>query len=132
LCTSSMLVSYQPRDKDTKEAPTTDTAAENLGADEKQAPQTKPEDHDDSGAPHKDSGVVPAESHDMDEYDERATKLWSVYVEEAESHDKALIETWKDDMEGIIIFVRVVSHHSRSESCAYQAGLIRPVCTRQA
>ena len=43
--------------------------------------------------------------HDAEEYDERAAKLWSVYVEEAESHDKALVETWKDDMEGIIIFV---------------------------
>jgi hypothetical protein len=46
------------------------------------------------------------EAHDAEEYDERAAKFWSVYVEEAESHDKALVETWKDDMEGIIIFVR--------------------------
>jgi hypothetical protein len=46
------------------------------------------------------------ESHDAEEYDDRAAKFWSVYVEEAESHDKALVETWKDDMEGIIIFVR--------------------------
>ncbi|KAH8993049.1 hypothetical protein EDB86DRAFT_1403730 [Lactarius hatsudake] len=45
----------------------------------------------------------------MDEYDERATKFWSVYVQEAESHDKALIETWKDDMEGIIIFAGLYS-----------------------
>jgi hypothetical protein len=46
------------------------------------------------------------EAHDAEEYDERAAKFWSVYVGEAESHDKALVETWKDDMEGIIIFVR--------------------------
>jgi len=45
--------------------------------------------------------------HDTEEYDERAAKFWSVYVAEAESHDKALVETWKDDMEGIIIFVRL-------------------------
>ena len=58
--------------------------------------------------PPNNSHVAPAESHDRDtdEYDEGAAKLWSVYVQEAESHDKALIETWKDDMEGIIIFVR--------------------------
>jgi hypothetical protein len=58
--------------------------------------------------PLNNSRVVPAESHDRDtdEYDERAAKFWAVYVQEAESHDKALIETWKDDMEGIIIFVR--------------------------
>ncbi|KAI0296963.1 hypothetical protein B0F90DRAFT_1617219, partial [Multifurca ochricompacta] len=34
---------------------------------------------------------------------------WSVYVQEAESHDKALVETWKDDMEGIIIFAGLYS-----------------------
>lgn len=77
-----------------------------LDIDEKLASPASPEDaqpvNDNRG------GAVPAESHDrdMDEYDERATKFWSVYVQEAESHDKALIETWKDDMEGIIIFVR--------------------------
>jgi hypothetical protein len=47
------------------------------------------------------------ETHDAEEYDERAAKFWSVYVEEAENHDKALVETWKDDMEGILIFVRI-------------------------
>ncbi|KAI0049017.1 hypothetical protein FA95DRAFT_1557285 [Auriscalpium vulgare] len=50
-----------------------------------------------------------AHQEDPQEYDERATKLWSVYVEEAESHDRALIETWKDDMEGIIIFAGLYS-----------------------
>ncbi|KAI9435567.1 hypothetical protein H4582DRAFT_1785590, partial [Lactarius indigo] len=34
---------------------------------------------------------------------------WTVYVNEAESHDKALVETWKDDMEGIIIFAGLYS-----------------------
>ncbi|KAI0262795.1 hypothetical protein BC834DRAFT_971859 [Gloeopeniophorella convolvens] len=43
------------------------------------------------------------------EYDERAAKLWSVYVQEGENHDKAMIETWKDDMEGIIIFAGLFS-----------------------
>ncbi|ETW74680.1 hypothetical protein HETIRDRAFT_391344, partial [Heterobasidion irregulare TC 32-1] len=30
-------------------------------------------------------------------------------MKEAESHDKALIETWKDDMEGVIIFAGLYS-----------------------
>ncbi|KAH9953475.1 hypothetical protein BC827DRAFT_1104366, partial [Russula dissimulans] len=34
---------------------------------------------------------------------------WSVYVDEAESHDKAQVETWKDDMEGILIFAGLFS-----------------------
>ncbi|KAF8272631.1 hypothetical protein EI94DRAFT_1853840 [Lactarius quietus] len=61
--------------------------------------------------PLNNSRAVPAESHhcDTDKYDERAAKFWSVYVQEAESHDKALIETWKDDMEGIIIFAGLYS-----------------------
>jgi hypothetical protein len=29
-----------------------------------------------------------------------------VYVSEAEKYDKALVETWKSDMEGLLIFVR--------------------------
>jgi hypothetical protein len=55
--------------------------------------------------------IVPNDNHDThhdaEDYDERAAKFWSVYVEEAESYDKAQVETWKDDMEGIIIFVRL-------------------------
>ncbi len=90
----------------TKEKGTEEVSpAEKLDTDEKPALPASPEDVQ----PLNDSRVVPAESHDRDtdEYDERATKFWSVYVQEAESHDKALIETWKDDMEGIIIFVRL-------------------------
>ncbi|KAA1477635.1 hypothetical protein DENSPDRAFT_616924 [Dentipellis sp. KUC8613] len=48
-------------------------------------------------------------SQKAQDYDERAANLWSVYVQEAESHDRALIETWKDDMEGIIIFAGLYS-----------------------
>ncbi|KAI0313372.1 hypothetical protein OF83DRAFT_1045312, partial [Amylostereum chailletii] len=41
-------------------------------------------------------------------------QLWTAYVTEAESHDRALVETWKDDMESIIIFVRSFSPTSRA------------------
>ncbi|KAH9015815.1 hypothetical protein EDB84DRAFT_1234586, partial [Lactarius hengduanensis] len=34
---------------------------------------------------------------------------WSVYVDEAEHHDKALIGSWKDDMEGVIVFAGLYS-----------------------
>jgi hypothetical protein len=38
--------------------------------------------------------------------DEAATsKLWGVYVLEAEKYDKALVESWRSDMEGMLIFV---------------------------
>ena len=47
-----------------------------------------------------------AEPRKDDDFDERAADFWAVYVKEARSHDEASIGTWKDDMEGIIIFVR--------------------------
>ncbi|KAJ7271142.1 hypothetical protein C8J57DRAFT_1180209, partial [Mycena rebaudengoi] len=38
-----------------------------------------------------------------------ATKLWAVYVSEAEKYDKALVESWKSDMNGILIFAGLFS-----------------------
>ncbi|KAJ7443135.1 hypothetical protein FB451DRAFT_969891, partial [Mycena latifolia] len=32
-------------------------------------------------------------------------KLWAVYVSEAGKYDKSLVESWKSDMEGLLIFV---------------------------
>jgi hypothetical protein len=31
--------------------------------------------------------------------------MWAVYVAEAERYDKALVESWKSNMEGMLIFV---------------------------
>ncbi|KAJ7325415.1 hypothetical protein DFH08DRAFT_645765, partial [Mycena albidolilacea] len=36
-------------------------------------------------------------------------KLWSVYVGEAEKYDRALFESWKSDMEGMLIFAGLFS-----------------------
>ncbi|KAI0306108.1 hypothetical protein B0F90DRAFT_964004 [Multifurca ochricompacta] len=35
---------------------------------------------------------------------ESSSKLWSVYLAESERHDKALAESWKGDMDGLLIF----------------------------
>ncbi|KAJ7815832.1 hypothetical protein B0H13DRAFT_1663839, partial [Mycena leptocephala] len=32
-------------------------------------------------------------------------KLWMVYISGAEKYDKALVESWKSDMEGLLIFI---------------------------
>ncbi|KAJ7894829.1 hypothetical protein B0H13DRAFT_1512865, partial [Mycena leptocephala] len=32
-------------------------------------------------------------------------KLWAVYVSEADKYDKALVESWKSDMDGLLIFM---------------------------
>ncbi|KAJ7137411.1 hypothetical protein C8R43DRAFT_1238928 [Mycena crocata] len=38
-----------------------------------------------------------------------AAKFWAVYVSEAEKYDKGLVESWKSDMEGILIFAGLFS-----------------------
>jgi Family of unknown function (DUF6535) len=49
---------------------------------------------------------VPPDAPELGDFDDRAAEFWSVYVKEAQRHDEALIGTWKEDMEGVIIFVR--------------------------
>ncbi|KAJ6498205.1 hypothetical protein DFH09DRAFT_1204352 [Mycena vulgaris] len=47
---------------------------------------------------------------DSDAGDESAgAKLWMVYISEAEKYDKALVEGWKSDMEGLLIFAGLFS-----------------------
>jgi hypothetical protein len=36
-----------------------------------------------------------------------AAKLWAIYVAEAEKYDKGLVESWKSDMDGMLIFVSI-------------------------
>ncbi|KAJ6481528.1 hypothetical protein C8R47DRAFT_590668 [Mycena vitilis] len=36
--------------------------------------------------------------------EDSSAKLWSVYDSEAERYDSALVESWKADMEGMLIF----------------------------
>lgn len=40
-----------------------------------------------------------------------ARKFWSLYVLKAEKVDKELVESWKGDTDGILIFVRVLSSY---------------------
>ena len=35
-----------------------------------------------------------------------SSKLWSLYLTEADKYDKGLADTWKEDTNGILIFVR--------------------------
>ncbi|KAF7341282.1 hypothetical protein MVEN_01864300 [Mycena venus] len=38
-----------------------------------------------------------------------AAKLWAVYISEAEKYDKGLVESWKSDMQGMLIFAGLFS-----------------------
>ncbi|KAJ7752548.1 hypothetical protein B0H16DRAFT_1317352, partial [Mycena metata] len=41
--------------------------------------------------------------------DSAASKVWAVYVSEAEKYDRSLVESWKSDMEGMLIFAGLFS-----------------------
>ncbi|KAJ7889659.1 hypothetical protein B0H13DRAFT_2532109 [Mycena leptocephala] len=56
----------------------------------------------------KEQGNGPMEVSDPSE-EAAASKLWAVYVSEADKYDKALVESWKNDMEGMLIFTGLFS-----------------------
>ncbi|KAJ7046399.1 hypothetical protein C8F04DRAFT_1064159 [Mycena alexandri] len=41
--------------------------------------------------------------------DASASKVWAVYVSEAEKYDRSLVESWKSNMEGMLIFAGLFS-----------------------
>jgi len=45
------------------------------------------------------------------DFDGSANALWTLYRNEAKSYDEAHIQTLKDDMDGVLIFVRTYSTH---------------------
>ncbi|KAJ7166579.1 hypothetical protein C8R46DRAFT_263957 [Mycena filopes] len=49
------------------------------------------------------------DTHDSDSDEAAAAKLWAVYISEAEKYDGALVESWKSDMEGLLIFAALFS-----------------------
>ncbi|KAJ7616391.1 hypothetical protein FB45DRAFT_801230, partial [Roridomyces roridus] len=55
----------------------------------------------------KQSSIVLTSQDDPDEL--AGSKLWAVYISEAEKYDKALVERWKSDMEGLLIFAGLFS-----------------------
>lgn len=42
----------------------------------------------------------------ISDFNDGANALWSLYEDEAKSHDAARIETLKKDMDGVLLFVR--------------------------
>ena len=50
----------------------------------------------------------PEEKRMIGDFDGSANALWTLYGKEAKSHDEARIQTLKDDMDGVLIFVRSI------------------------
>ncbi|KAF7367828.1 hypothetical protein MSAN_00847200 [Mycena sanguinolenta] len=49
-------------------------------------------------------GISDAGPYTVADNEESCTTLWSTYVGEAEKYDTALVQSWKADMEGMLIF----------------------------
>ncbi|KAJ7672121.1 hypothetical protein B0H17DRAFT_1208782 [Mycena rosella] len=65
-----------------------------------------------------------ATAHQSDDLEASSAKIWSVYISEAEKYDKALVESWRGDMDGMLIFVRPVNTGSTLSALNLtQAGL---------
>lgn len=55
-------------------------------------------------------GVVtdlPLPTEPQDAHGEPSDEIWSVYMKQANAYDTTLIETWLNDMDAILIFVRL-------------------------
>jgi len=46
------------------------------------------------------------------DFDGSANSLWTLYGKEAKSYDEARIQTLKEDMDGVLIFVRSYLAHT--------------------
>jgi len=55
--------------------------------------------------PRGNSGREPKELRMIGDFDGSANALWSLYGKEAKSHDESRIQTLKEDMDGVLIFV---------------------------
>ncbi|KAJ7912298.1 hypothetical protein B0H13DRAFT_1713229, partial [Mycena leptocephala] len=51
----------------------------------------------------------PKQRRDNPTQEAATAKLWAVYVSEAEKYDKSLVESWKSDMEAMLIFAGLFS-----------------------
>ena len=61
-----------------------------------------------------------------------ANALWSLYGKEAKSHDEARIQPLKEDMDGVLIFVRpyfIHSYNRLTPADAYLPGWFIFRCT---
>ena len=56
-------------------------------------------------APGSNPDREPEEKRMIGDFDGSANALWSLYGKEAESNDKSRIQTLKEDMDGVLIFV---------------------------
>ncbi|TDL27675.1 hypothetical protein BD410DRAFT_760794, partial [Rickenella mellea] len=57
----------------------------------------------------KENGDATFKGRSVGGYDNPSDKMWSIYVAEAGKFDKGLVDSWRGDMEGILIFAGLFS-----------------------
>ena len=62
--------------------------------------------------PGNNSGRESKEKRMIGDFDGSANSLWTLYGKEAKSYDEARIQTLKEDMDGVLIFVRSYLAHN--------------------
>jgi len=72
--------------------------------------------------PGNNSGREPEEKRMIGDFDGSANALWTLYRKEAQSRDAAQIQTLKDDMDGVLIFVRPYFVHT----CEFRRANLYP------
>jgi hypothetical protein len=79
--------------------------------------------------PHVDSpDQEPPEIRIIGDFDGGASALWTLYRNEAKSYDESRILTLKDDMDGVLIFVRSILSTYTMDFDSANAHSRRPVC----
>ena len=72
------------------------------------------------------------ESHrQRQDFDDSANDLWSLYGKEAKSHDEARINTLKDDMDGVLIFVCAIFFLSTRVNVTINPGRLIRWCSHR-
>jgi hypothetical protein len=71
--------------------------------------------NDNSGLPGG-SADPEQEKRMIGDFDGSANALWTLYGKEAKSRDEAHVQTLKDDMDGVLIFVRSYIVHAPDSS----------------
>ena len=73
-------------------------------------------------------GPVPNDSsqepHMIGDFRGSTNALWSLYGKEAKSHDEARIQPLKEDMDGVLIFVRLRTYNRLSHADTYLYRLV--------
>jgi hypothetical protein len=64
----------------------------------------------DGGIRESSSSQEAQENPMVEDFDDSANALWLLYGKEAKGYDEATIQSIKDDMDGVLIFVRITFH----------------------